>query len=132
MFLDLALIEKGLQNEMELWTCLRTEAPNHWGKWRDRHSSEYPPIPSGSGYVLAVNAMKQLHLEPKKKLGEDVMMGYAIQNLKEPSNVTCFWACGPMRGNSPECNVPELPSIEMLSLWKLYKEFGYIPNEDEL
>ncbi|CAH1407717.1 unnamed protein product [Nezara viridula] len=132
VFLDLALIEKGLKNEFELWTCLRSEVPNHSGKWRDRYSSEYPLFPSGSGYVLSLETIKKLRFEAKSKLGEDVMMGYAIEDLKKPTNETCFWACGPLRANSPECNVPELSSNELVLFWNLYKEFGYIPNEDEI
>lgn len=134
VFVDLALVEKGLNEFWDLWTCMRTQSPNHWGKWRDRGSISYPPFPSGSGYVLSMETVKALQLNPREKLGEDVMIGMGLEGSERiPLDAPCCWACGAKETTCDSvCNTPELTSGQMRKLWEIYIEMGRIPNFDEM
>ncbi|XP_022201810.2 UDP-GalNAc:beta-1,3-N-acetylgalactosaminyltransferase 2 [Nilaparvata lugens] len=135
VFIDLPGVMRELSkaNQWNWWSCFRIGWPvRRAGKWRETvlNRTEYPPFPSGAGYVVdslvvhfLVDNYENLVMDAQ---GEDVSMGIWLDDLNllrlEHSD-ECKWACS-NRCVVGNCNIMELSTNQILLAWHNYNNCG--------
>lgn len=131
-FLDIHRVVEELQKgeDWDWWSCFRIGWPvQRTGKWKEiqYNKNVYPPFPSGSGYVVTWNIIKNI-TKHRKNLelnyqGEDVALGIWLEEFSLTSHIGtyCYWACNE-NIHENTCNAAQLNIEDMYTIWKNFKE----------